>query len=272
MRLEAAIRKRFIRRLIDTPAGRAYMLNLIVAGEESDQIGIFDRLAELADDEAGRKAALRHKQDEERHSTLYRECLARTGGRPEPVPKRLMLLRRMERKTDDAFAVSLYRGSTDGVQSRQDLMNLYAMMLASEERALHEFPALSRLFRAVGDDETANVFDTVTEDERRHVKYCQAMGRRYAPDEATWTNAAARFERIEAAAYREIGLAIIAEALTRDLLRFGAFGRLFGRVLSRVAARHGSEQHPQEAAAVRRSSARVESSVPMRPTSGGGPA
>ena len=248
MRLEAQLRKRFFRRLVGTPDGRAYLLNLIVAGEESDQVGIFDRSAELADDEAGRKTAIRHKQDEERHSSLYRACLARTGGRPEPVPRHLMLLRRMERKTDDAFAVSLYGGRADGVQSRRDLMNMYAMMLASEERALQQFPALAKLFRASGDAETASVFEQVTDDERRHVKYCQAMGRRYAADEATWTRAARRFRRIEAAAYREVGLAIIADALARDLLRLGAPGRLLGRVLRRVDPMRGSERHPQDTA------------------------
>jgi rubrerythrin len=248
MPLQAAIQKRFIRRLIERPEGRAYMLNLIVAGEESDQIGVFDRLAELADDETGRKTAIRHKQDEERHSALYRECLARVGGQPEPVPKHLMLLRRMQRMTDDAFAMSLYSGTANGIQSRQDLMNMYAMILASEERALQAFPALAKLFRAAGDAETANVFDRVTDDERRHAKYCQAMGRRYAADEATWTSAATRFRRIEVAANREIGLAIIAEALRRDLLRLGAPGRLLGHVLRRLDPMNGPEQHPQEAA------------------------
>jgi rubrerythrin len=247
MRLETAIRIRFFRRLLATRAGRAYMLNLIVAGEESDQCGVFDRLAALADDEAGRRTAIRHKHDEQRHAAMYRECLARAGGQPRPVANRLMLLRQMEQKTDETFAASLCRGNVEGVKTRQDLMNLYAMMLASEERALQQFPALAALFRAAGDLETADVFDRVTHDERRHIRYCQAMGRRYAPDAAIWQQAVARFRRIEDEAYREIGFAIIADALAEGVLRLGAPGRLLGRMLCAVTRVH--DRGTQRAAA-----------------------
>ena len=43
--------------------GRAHLLNLMVNGEEADEVGVFDRLAALADDETVRKATLHHKAD-----------------------------------------------------------------------------------------------------------------------------------------------------------------------------------------------------------------
>jgi rubrerythrin len=231
MSLEIAIRKKFLRRLLETPEGRAHVLNLMVNGEEADEAGVFDRLAALAEDESGRKAALRHKADEERHAALYRSCLARTGVRPRPVPDRLMLVRRIVRRSRDKFAAGVAAGNAEGIDSRQDLMNTYAMLLVIEQRALKQFPVLGALFRAAGDAKTADVFDRVANDERRHVKYCQAMGRRYAPDAATWERAVARYRAIEAEAYREIGLATIGDALTHDLLGFGRAGRTLGRLL-----------------------------------------
>src|SRR5882672_9522113 len=138
MSLETAIRKRFLRRLVETPEGRAHVLNLMVVGEEADEAGVFDRLVALADDEAGRKAAIRHKTDEERHAALYRTCLARTGVQPRPVPDRLMLVRRIVRKSEDGFAVGIDGGTAEGIDSRQDLMNTYAMLQVIEERALKQ--------------------------------------------------------------------------------------------------------------------------------------
>lgn len=231
MNLERAIRKRFLRRLVETPQGRAHLLNLMVVGEEADEVGVFDRLAALADDEAGRKAVLRHKADEERHAALYRSCLARTGIEPRPVPERLMLVRRIVRKSEDVFAAGIESGSAERIDSRQDLMNTYAMLLVIEERALQQFPVVGRLFRAAGDAATADVFEQVANDERRHVKYCQALGRRYAPNAATWERAIARYRSIEAEAYREIGFATIGDAFAHDLLHFGLPGRLLGRLL-----------------------------------------
>jgi rubrerythrin len=234
MSLERAIRRRFLRRLLDTPEGRAHLLNLMVVGEEADEVGVFDRLAALTDDETVRKATLHHKADEERHAALYRACLTRTGVVPRPVPDRLMLVRRIVRKSADRFAERIDAGTADGIDSRQDLMNTYAMLLVIEERALKQFPMLGRLFRSVGDAETADVFDQVANDERRHVKYCQALGRRYASDAETWERTVARYRRIEAEAYRELGLATIGDALAHDLLRLGLPGRLLGRLLCAV--------------------------------------
>jgi rubrerythrin len=248
MSLERAIRKKFLRRLIETPEGRAHLLNLMVNGEEADEVGVFDRLAALANDETIRKAVLRHKSDEERHAALYRSCLARTGVEPRPVPDRLMLVRRVVRKSEDVFAEGIEAGSAQGIDSRHDIMNTYAMLLVIEERALRQFPVLGRLFRAAGDAETADVFTEVAKDEGRHVKYCQALGRRHAPDEATWERTVARYRRIEAEAHREIGFATIGDALAHDLLRFGSPGRLLGRVLCALDDRVRRAERPMSAA------------------------
>lgn len=237
MNVESAIRKSFFRRLIATPKGRAHVLNLMIVGEEADEVGMFDRLAALSDHDAGRKAALHHKADEERHAALFRACLARTGVTPRPIPERLMLIRRIVRKSEDRFAQVIDAGSADGIADRRDLMNSYAMLQAIEERALKQFPALARLFRESGDAETAAVFEQVTEDERRHVQYCVALGRRYAPDASSWESALARYRAIEAEAFREVGLTTLADALVHDLVGLGVPGRLLGVLLNRLDRR-----------------------------------
>ena len=250
MGLEIAIRKRFVRRLLETPEGRAHVLNIMVAGEEADEAGVFDRLAALAEDESARKAATRHKADEERHAALYRQCLARTGIQPRAVPERLKLTRRIVRKAEDRFAAGLYAGTAEDIATRDDLMNTYALLLAIERRALVQFPVFGALFREAGDADTADVFEQVANDERLHVKYCIAMGRRYAPDTATWERAVQRFSQIEAQVYRELGLAMIGDALAHDLLRLGRAGRVLGRWLcaldDRRSERRDNAQRKQQ--------------------------
>jgi rubrerythrin len=86
-------------------------------------------------------------------------------------------------------------------------------------------------FRRLGDHETADVFDRVAKDEARHVRYCKAIGRRYAEDDAQWAHAVETFARIEDRAFKAVGVTTIAHALETGLLSESRVAKGLGRAM-----------------------------------------
>jgi rubrerythrin len=228
MNLEMSINRSFLRSLVSHPAGRAQLLSLMVAAEEGDEAGVFDQLVRKADDPELEKLVRRHKEDEARHAGMYRACLARNGLEPQPVPDALMIIRQVGREAGGAFAAGVDAGSAHGIVTREDVMNTYALLLAIEERGVQRFPLIGAEFRRIGDHETADTFDRVTEDERRHTLYCRAIGRRYAPDDATWERAVAKYRAVEERAFKRVGFATMLYALRKGLAWPRTLGRLGG--------------------------------------------
>ncbi len=233
MTLEMSIGRSFLRSLVSHPAGRAHVLSLMVAAEEGDEAGVFDQLARKAEDPELEKLVKRLKEDEARHAGMYRACLARNGLQAQPVPDELMIIRQVGREAGGAFAAGVDAASADGIATREDVMNTYALLLAIEERGVQRFPLIGAEFRRIGDHETADTFDRVTEDERRHTLYCRAIGRRYAPDDATWERAVAKYRAVEERAFKRVGLAGLLYAVKKGLAWPRTLGRL-GRFSSRT--------------------------------------
>jgi hypothetical protein len=249
MNFEISIGRSFLRSLISHPAGRAHILSLMVAAEEGDEAGVFDQLIRKADDPELEKLVRRHKEDECRHGAMYRACLSRNGLELQPIPDELLIIRRVGREAGGIFGTGGDASSPDGIASCKDVMKTYALLLAIEERGVQRFPLIGAEFRRIGDHETADTFDRVTADERRHTKYCQAIGRRYASDDATWEQAASKYRRIEARAFKQVGRATLLYAVKNGLVWRGAVGRLArlairarDAIAAATRARHGSSE------------------------------
>ena len=114
------------------------------------------------------------------------------------------------------------------------------------QEVLQRFPMIGAEFRRIGDHETADTFDRVTADERRLTKYCRAIGRRYAADDATWERAVVRYRRAEARAFRQVGRATIRYAVQNGLVWRGALGHL-ARAVFRALDRRRRRDPPREA-------------------------
>jgi rubrerythrin len=231
LNVERRLRKSFMRRLVSTPRGREHVLSLMVAAEEGDESGVFDALATRADDEELQKLVRVHQEDERVHAQLYRDCLARIGLRFVTVPDELMIIRRIGREAGGVFAEGVESGSSEPLRTRADVMNTYALLLAIEQRGVQQFPVIGAEFRRLGDHETADVFDRVAKDEARHVRYCKAIGRRYAEDDAQWAHAVETFARIEDRAFKAVGLTTIAHALETGLLSDSRVVKGLGRAM-----------------------------------------
>jgi hypothetical protein len=162
---------------------------------------------------------------------MYRACLARNGLKEQPIPDELLIIREVGRQAGGAFAAGVETASAAGMETREDVMNTYALLLAIEERGVQRFPFIGAEFRRIGDIETADTFDRITIDERRHTKYCTAIGRRYAPDSDSWDRAVEKYRAIEARAFQRVGLAGIFYAIEKGLAWRGLLGRLGGLLL-----------------------------------------
>jgi rubrerythrin len=221
MDLEMQLGRLMFRALVSHAEGRAFVLSLMVAAEEGDEAGVFDEMARRAGDPELERLIRRHQDDERRHAALYRACLSRNGLEMLPIPDDLLIIRQVTREAGHVFASD---GAPESAR-RRDVMETYALLLAIERRGVERFPVIGAEFRRLGDHETADTFDQVTEDERRHTKYCEAIGRRFSADEGEWGRAVARYRDVERRAFRRTGAATFAYIVRGGLFWPGRLGR-----------------------------------------------
>jgi rubrerythrin len=222
----------FLKGLLSRPEGRAHLLNSVADAEDTGEAAIFERLLRHVEDPRLRQMITRHQADEIRHAELLRGCLRRTGVDPGPVPAHLRLLDRLDRLAGGLMAMP--------VEDDRDVMIAYLMLLVIEERALHQFAQFVPAFERV-DPVTAAVFREIARDEERHLRYCHAISRRYAPGEATWEAHLHHFRTLEARAYAENNRANMDHLFERGIHRAGPLARRAWGAVQALAARsaHG---------------------------------
>jgi rubrerythrin len=222
---------RFVRGLLSTRAGRAHLLNQVADAEATDEGAIFERLLTYVDDPKLRQMISRHQADELRHAELFRGCLERQGYSPKPVPSELKLLDRIDALSD--------RVMKQPVKTDRDVMVSYILLLVIEERALSQFAQFIPAFDAV-DPQTANVFREVARDEARHLRYCHAISRRYAPGETTWRTNLDHFRSVEAKAFAFNSKANMAYVFEHDLHPASRLEQMGWKAMQSLALRAGN--------------------------------
>jgi rubrerythrin len=201
----------FMRALLTTPAGRAFMLSIAVDAEEGDEAGYFEQVADAVDEPDLRRIVLIHRDDEVRHAGLYRSCLERNGYAKLDLPPTLGLIYQLGNRASDAGPEG--RSFT----SAEDIMFFYALLHAVEQRGIDKFPRIADAFER-HDPETAETYRRVTRDERGHVRYCQRIGRHYAGSDEAWVSALAITAEIEAMAFERTNQAQIAYCVDHGLI------------------------------------------------------
>jgi len=197
-------------RLMRSPRGRAFHLSWMAHAEEADE-GVFDQLLLRVDAPDLNKLVRLHAEDEQRHARLLRECAARAGVTPEPVPAELGYIERLRRLSGGSDLGQLFAGGDASI------MGIFAMLQVVEERGVQQFPLVEQALRRV-DPESADVLAAIIRDEQRHVKYAQAISRRYAPDEGALAQLLGMCREVEAVAFAENRAAYRAFVLARGLL------------------------------------------------------
>jgi hypothetical protein len=196
--------------------------------ENDDEGRFFDLLLARVDDPELARLVRRHKEDEERHAVLYAECAERTGMPRPAIPAELRLLDRLDRALGGFF--------DNFSAERKSVMDAYLLLQVLEERAVTQFAELEPAFRRV-DPRSADVIRQVAEDEQRHLKYCRAISRRYAPDDATHAIALRRMREVEARVFADHSRALMRHALENGLVAGPRVERVLWRGLLALGER-----------------------------------
>ena len=231
----------FARRLISTKEGRAHLLNQLADAESNGENQVFEHVLAHVDDPRLRKMIEKHQADELRHAELFRAAVARTGVVPGPVPAHLKLIDRLDKAVGGFFA--------QPIEGPRGVMEAYLMLQVVEERACAQFAVFERAFREAGDGETADVFAEIARDEERHLKYCHAISKRYAPDEVTRQVTLEKFRTLEAECFAENSRANMDYTFARNWFGGGPIVRGFFRALQSLQQRRGVLPYTQFAAA-----------------------
>ncbi|MGZ3405075.1 MAG: ferritin-like domain-containing protein [Polyangia bacterium] len=228
MNLRERLSIRFIDRVITSDEGRAHLLNQCADAEGNGENGFFEHILAHVDDPALQKMISKHRDDELRHEQLFLAARDKTGIDPGPVPNELKLIDRLDRAVGGFFA--------QPVRDRRDVMQAYLMLQVIEERALTQFALFERAFRGI-DDETADVIAGIARDEARHLKYCHAIARRYAPDAVTQQSTLAELRQLEARCFAENGRANMQHLFDRGWVAVNPVEKLFWQAVNGLSAR-----------------------------------
>jgi rubrerythrin len=183
---------RYLKQLFRSPEGRAHVLAQAADGEASGESAIFDRLLARVDDPELQRVIGRHRADELRHEKMFRTRLAEQHARWE-LPEELRLVKRIDREAGGVI--------DRPIRSDRDVLVAYSFLQALEERAVFSFGLFIESLQAP-DPLSAVAFAEVLEDEKRHLKYCAAVAKRYARDEAERLEVLTQMRAAEARAFQ----------------------------------------------------------------------
>lgn len=229
MRLKERVFSRYLHLLLAGERGRIFVLTQAGDSEASDETAIFDLLLEQVDDQELHRMITRHKADELRHAEMFHDRAARIGAPVAPLPDELMFIRRMDRALG---------GFLDGkVAGPEGVMKAYLLLQVIEERAVTQFGLLVPVMR-IYDPESAEVIAAVVRDEERHIKYCRAISRRYAPDPVTLARALQRMREIELDCFAQHSRANLRYTLDKELIEARPWQYALWQLVSRYAPVH----------------------------------
>ncbi len=198
MNINHILTHHYMQALTSTPQGRAHVLAQLAEAESSGEAKIFDDLLVYVEDDQLQKMVRRHRDDEIRHANMFEKCLKRTGvGTPEQPPE-LQVMYHLDKSLGGFF--------DRPIQSDEDVLRAYLVLQVIEERAMEQFGQLQTIFSEV-DPDTAMVLAEVAADEVRHLRYCQAISRKYAKSEQERVEKLKEFRTLEAEAYQTVQIA-----------------------------------------------------------------
>ncbi|MFZ5481434.1 MAG: ferritin-like domain-containing protein [Myxococcota bacterium] len=208
-RLHLALDRAVRTRIFSQPPAKAFALSAYANAESGGEGRFFDYALARVTEARLRRMIERHRDDEVRHAALFAERRVALGLPEVPVPAELE-------------TVGLLSAAAGGILDRParddgDVAEAFALLLVVEERALALFDRSARVCAALGDLETAALFTEIGADERRHLRYCEVIGREMV-GEADFAARVARLRVLEARVYGEQSRGILNHLLDRGWL------------------------------------------------------
>jgi hypothetical protein len=174
MTLLERLNLRYMKKLFSSPEGRAHVLAQAADSESSGESAIFENAWGLVDDPELHRVIQRHRADELRHEQIFRARLAAQNA-PWELREELRFVTRLDRELGCII--------DRPIRDARGVVAAYTFLQVLEERACFSFELFIETMKDV-DPESASAIAGVLEDERRHLKYCAAVVRRYGEDRA----------------------------------------------------------------------------------------
>ena len=193
MTLFERLNLRYMKKLFSSAEGRAHVLAQTADGESSGEAAIFDNAIAHCDDPELKRVIHKHREDELRHEKLFRARLAAQNA-PYELPEELRLVPRIDKAAGGVI--------DRPIRTDRDVVEAYALLQVLEERAVFSFGLFIRAM-AEFDSESARVISEVLEDEKRHLRYCVAVSKRYAKSEEERLAILQRMRAAEAKAFHQ---------------------------------------------------------------------
>jgi rubrerythrin len=220
----------YMKRLASSAEGRGFILRQLADAESNGESQIFERLLSKVDDPKLKQLIEKHQADEVRHAELYTRAAERQGVAKKPAPDHLKIIDRLDRAVGGFLSKP--------IETDRDVMEAYVMLQVIEERGITQFKLLEQAFRPY-DPQSADVIAEIAGDEERHLKYCLAISRRYAPDEATRLTTLVKYRELEAKCFAENSEAMSAFTMEKGYFTGGPLARWFFSTLQGLGARQG---------------------------------
>lgn len=207
-----ALATKFLRRVFETPAGRAASLAQLAEAEGEGEGRLFEALERFPDDDI-RRLARRHGADERRHAAVLEARLAAQGVTPlRPAKGAVDFL-------DDELGLL-----SSPLERREQVLQAYAALHALERRMVSQYPVFARAMAPV-DAETARALGRIHADEVRHVAYCEAAMAKLASSPEALRSAKRRARAGESAAFARYEHQTLRFLLANGLVRVPALVR-----------------------------------------------
>ncbi len=188
-RLDQAVRVAMFRQ----PAAKAFSLSAYADAEGTGEGAVFDRALARSVDPDVERLIRKHQEDERNHERWLIERREALGLPAQPIPSHLRTIEVLSAEAGNLLDLPMTED--------RHIAAVYALLYVVEERALAEFASAERALRTAGDPETADLFARIATDEANHLRYCDAVGRRYAGP--AWNGSVDAMRAIEQRVYAQ---------------------------------------------------------------------
>ena len=187
------------------PQAKAFILSAYADAEGSGEGQVFERALRRASDPDLARMIRKHQEDEQRHEQMFEARREALNLPRMPVPDHLKMV--------DVLSAAGGGILDQPMDNDGAVAEAYALLYLVEERAYTEFGVARAGLIAAGDLESAAMLAEIAADEDRHLRYCLAIGRKYAGSSERFRERIEALRPIESRVYAESSRATLKHLL-----------------------------------------------------------
>lgn len=223
--LENYLNIQFMKQALTNKKGLVHLFSQMADAEggNSGELHLFDKIEDYIQDPTIKKIVKAHKADEEKHEQMFLDYIEMLGEKPIPLTDDIRLLKVLDSELNIL---------NNEIKTDQDVINIMALLLVIEERAILEFQNLLQVFDK--DWAIKSMLEEAIKDEEKHLKFCNKIISHYTTDEVEVNKQIEEYRRLEDLSYRKLSLNHMNYCLNENFIE-GSFKQNFWRFLGNIA-------------------------------------